>query len=176
MHSSQAGRTSLHLAAVALLFGGLARPADQPRQYSLSADSRLVLVPVTVTDRNGRSLTDLEPAHFRVFDNSEPREIHSFTREDAPVSLGIVMDRSGSMHHKLRQAISAVRAITESVGPEDEAFLMTFAEKPVMQNALTRDVQRLRGPPDAAGAEGDTALIDSVYSALHGDPCRGAAA
>jgi Ca-activated chloride channel family protein len=167
MHSTIAGRTSLHVAAVALLFGGLARPADRQRQYSLSADSRLVLVPVTVTDRNGRSLTDLDPAHFRVFDNSEPREIHSFAREDGPVSVGIVMDRSGSMHHKLRHAISAVRAIAGSIGPEDEAFLMTFAEKPVMQSALTRESGDFANLLDSVGAEGDTALIDAVYSALH---------
>lgn len=167
MHSRMSGRTWIHLAALGLLSGGLAQPEDPSRQYSLSTNSRLVLVPVTVTDRNGRSLTDLQPAHFRVFDDSEPREIQSFAREDAPVSLGIVMDRSGSMHHKLRHAISAVRAITESVGPEDEAFLMTFAEKPVMQNVLTRDLQGFADRLSAAGAEGDTALLDAVYYALH---------
>jgi Ca-activated chloride channel family protein len=61
----------------------------------ISVRSHLVLIPVTVTDRNGKSITDLERRHFQVPDNSEPREIVSFSREDGPVSLGVVLDLSG---------------------------------------------------------------------------------
>src|SRR5689334_17894714 len=157
----------LHIAAPALLFAGLLQAGDPPRPYSISANSRLVMVPVTVTDRSGRSIIDLQKGQFRIFEDAEPREIHSFVREEAPVSVGLVIDSSGSMHHKLPHAIAAVRAITAEIGPADAAFLMTFAEKPVMEYALTRNFHGFADRLRATGAMGGTALFDAVYSALH---------
>jgi len=157
----------LHIAAPALLFAGLLQAGDPPRPYSISANSRLVMVPVTVTDRSGRSIVDLQKEQFRIFEDAEPREIHSFVREEAPVSVGLVIDSSGSMHHKLPHAIAAVRAITAEIDPADAAFLMTFAEKPVMEYALTRNFHGFADRLRATGAMGGTALFDAVYSALH---------
>ena len=71
---------------------------------SITADLSLVLVPVTVTDRKGRTVTGLKPENFRVLEDGAPRSIVFFGSEDAPVSLGIILDLSGSMKHKVPAA------------------------------------------------------------------------
>jgi Ca-activated chloride channel homolog len=156
----------LAVTGAALLIGGAA-PRSAAERFALSAEARLVMIPITVTDRDGKSITNLQPEHFRVFDNSELRPVVSVAREDAPVSMGVVMDVSGSMADKLAQAISAVKAVTETAEPEDEAFLITFADRPEMSAGMTRDVKSVINGMAMARAGGATALIDAVYLALH---------
>jgi Ca-activated chloride channel family protein len=144
--------------------GSLALAGDK---LVTSVSSRLVLVPVTVTDRNGKPAMDLEPKHFNVTEDSQPREITSLTREEAPVGLGLVVDLSGSMHNKLNHAISATRAIADMAGPADEVFLMTFGDRPQMRLGFARGGGRIAPGLLRAQAYGDTALIDAVYQALH---------
>ena len=132
-----------------------------------SVSSRLVLVPVTVTDRNGRPAIDLEREHFSLTEDSQPREITSLTREEAPVGLGLVVDLSGSMNGKLNHAVSATRAIVNLTGAADEVFLMTFGDRPEMRVGFTRRADTIAGGLTGVQAYGDTALIDAVYRALH---------
>jgi Ca-activated chloride channel homolog len=146
------------------LFPGLVFAGEK---VSARVNSHLVLVPVTVTDRNGKSAIDLEQQHFRVTEDSEPREITSLTREDGAVGLGLVVDLSGSMKSKLGQAVSAAHAITELAGEDDEAFLLTFGDRPEMRVRLTRDTRDIVNGLNGARAHGSTALIDAVYRALH---------
>jgi len=133
-----------------------------------SAQSRLILVPVTVADRNGMAKVDLRQEHFKVFDNAEQRPIVSFAREDAPMMLGIVLDLSGSMKSKLPHALAAIRALADTADSVDQGFLITFADRPALQVDLTSDlagaVNLSRFPP----ARGGTALVDAVYQALEG--------
>ena len=136
-------------------------------KLAAKVNSHLVLVPVTVTDRNGKSAVDLERQHFRVTEDAEPREITSLTREEGAVGLGVVVDLSGSMKSKLSHVISATRAITEFTGDKDEAFLMTFGDRPEMRVPLTRDAASIVRGLSGAQAHGSTALIDAVYLALH---------
>jgi Ca-activated chloride channel family protein len=136
-------------------------------QVAISVQSHLVLVPVTVTDRNGNSVTGLEREHFQVLDNSELREIVSFSREDGPMSLGVVLDLSGSMKNKLHHAASAVRAITALAGPEDDAFLLTFGDRPAAPVKANGDIGSLANHLLSKTAHGYTALIDAVYKAMN---------
>jgi len=129
--------------------------------------SRLVLVPVTVIGRNGKPAVDLEREHFSVTEDSQPREIASLTREEAPVGLGLVVDLSGSMNGKLKHAISATRAIADLAGASDEVFLMTFGDRPEMRVGFARGAGQIASGLIGARANGDTALIDAVYQALH---------
>jgi Ca-activated chloride channel family protein len=126
----------------------------------------LVLVPVHVTDGDGKTIGDLTRDHFQIFDEGAPREIVSFTTEEAPVSLGIVMDLSASMQAKLPQAISALREATGRFGPGDEAFLLTFSSHPSLRQGFTGDVASLTDNLQFARTEGRTALVDAVYQAL----------
>jgi len=136
-------------------------------KFSTSVSSRLVLVPVTVTDRNGKSISGLQREHFQLLEDSQSREILSLTREEGAMGLGIVLDLSGSMRHKVRYALPAARAITGLAGAQDEMFLMTFADRPEMRVPITRDHGWIAASLGGVQAEGNTALIDAVYRALH---------
>ena len=145
---------------------GLPARAGDPAQITHRVDSRMVLVPVTVTDGKGKTVTDLRREQFQVLDDSTPVEIVSFAREEAPVSIGIVLDLSGSMHTKKRHAVNAIREIVKRSGPKDEALLMTFSDTPELRVDFTHDVQAVLDPLLFAGAKGATALIDAVYAGL----------
>jgi Ca-activated chloride channel family protein len=134
---------------------------------SIITDVNLVLVPVIVTDRKGRTITGLRPENFRLLEDGAPRNILSFDSEDAPVSLGIVFDLSGSMKRQVPAARSAVRAMLDSAGTEDEVFLMTFADRPELRVAFTKDFESLPNSLLFDSAAGSTALIDAVYLALN---------
>jgi len=136
-------------------------------QHSLSVQSNLVSVPVTVTDRNGKPIIGLDREHFAVTDESEPREILAFSRQEGAVSMGFIVDMSGSMQDKQRYAASAVRAITAAAGPGDEAFLLTFGDQPEMRVPTTRAIDSLADPLISGKAHGKTALIDAVYRGIH---------
>ncbi len=156
--------------SIVLVIGalGLKSPvrASDPAKVTHRVDSRMVLVPVTVTDSKGKTITDLRREQFQVLDDSTPVEIVSFGREEAPVSIGIVLDLSGSMHTKKRHAVSAIREIVKRSGPKDEAFLMTFSDTPELRVGFTDDVEAVLDPLLFAGAKGATALIDAVYAGL----------
>ena len=136
-------------AALLLLSGTLAAQAP------LRVDVNLVLVPVTVTDRKGAPINGLDQSRFQVFEEGVPQAIASFSSEDLPVSIGLVLDVSGSMRQKLGTARNLVRALFAGADERDEAFLLTCADRPDPQTDLGR-LQTTR-------PGGWTALIDSVY-------------
>jgi len=140
--------------------------ASDPAKVTHRVDSRMVLVPVTVTDGKGKTITDLRREQFQVLDDSTPVEIASFSREEAPVSIGVVLDLSGSMHTKRRHAASAIKEIVRRSGPRDEALLMTFSDRPDLRVGFTDDVEAVLDPLLFAEAKGATALIDAVYAGL----------
>ena len=89
--------------------------------------SDLVLIPVTVTDHNGKTISGLEKQHFTVFEDSTRQDIIHFVAEDAPASIGIVFDASGSMRSKMPRAIEAVNNLLNHANPEDEFFFVRFS-------------------------------------------------
>ena len=129
----------------------------------LRVDVNMVLVPVTVTDRNGRFITGLDRSRFKVLDEGVLQPIASFSTEDLPVSIGLVLDVSGSMKEKLATARSFVRALLSGAESTDEALYLTCADRPDLQLDLTRDIDRLERILQSARPQGRTALIDSVY-------------
>ena len=165
---------------VLLLLGGSAHSAQcqnvsiQPRgqpqsrepQASIRASVTLVLIPVSVTDRNGRTVNELQAASFSVFEDGVRRPIVSFSNEDAPCSVGIVLDLSGSMKSRISTAKEAVRSFFDNSNPQDEGFLMTFADKATLQIGFTRDFAAIQNSLVFERASGSTALIDAVYAAL----------
>jgi Ca-activated chloride channel family protein len=137
------------------------------RRADIRLDVNLVLVPVTVTDRNGASVLGLTSDQFRLFEEREPQKIVSFAREEAPVSVGVVFDLSGSMKNKLREAREASRALFRTASEDDEAFLITFSDRPEMTRAFTSDLTALQLGVVESRASGSTALVDAVYLGLH---------
>src|SRR5712691_2356743 len=101
----------------------------------------LVLVPVTITDPMNRLVTGLDRDNFSVFEGKEAQEIKSFSSEDAPVSLGVIFDMSGSMSSKIERAREAVVEFFKTANPQDEFFMVTFADKPEEISDFTQSVE-----------------------------------
>jgi len=143
-----------------------ATPLFADNRADFSSETRLVLVPVTVTDRNGRVVSGLQRHHFQVLDNSKPQDIVLAASEPLPVSLGVVFDVSGSMEDKLPAALAAVRAVLNRIGPEDQTFLMTFGNRVVLQSEGTADIEMRFHRNLLPWPKGGTALIDAIHAAL----------
>ena len=158
-------RSLLAGTAAAAILLPLAGWAGDP--FRISVDSQLVLLPVTVTDRNGKTLAGLAPAQFQVFEDSRLCPIVSVVREQAPVSFGIVLDLSGSMRGTRTHAIAALRAIVDAAEPEDNGFLVTFSDQPEIRSGFTSNLDSLPGRVLLTPAAGGTALVDAIYMGLH---------
>jgi Ca-activated chloride channel homolog len=129
-------------------------------------DASLVLVPVTVTDRNGAIVNGLPRDAFTVRENGVEQAIRSFSIEEDPVSIGVVFDTSGSMKESLGGARESLRALMASANPEDEAFLETVSTRPQSVLGFTNDVGELLSEVAFDRGRGDTALVDTVWQSL----------
>jgi Ca-activated chloride channel family protein len=135
------------------------------RPIQVSVD--LVLVPVTVTDPIGRIVTGLEKHNFTVYDDKHKQAVRYFSSEDAPFSMGIVLDVSGSMQDKIEEAREAVTQFLRTANPQDEFFLITFSDRPQLLADYTRQPRRIEGSLLYTLPKGRTALLDAIYLALH---------
>jgi Ca-activated chloride channel family protein len=123
----------------------------------------LVLVPVTITDPMNRLVTGLEKQNFQLFEGSAPQDIKSFSSEDAPVSLGVIFDSSGSMSSKMEQAKDAVSEFFKTANPQDEFFMITFSDEPEEVSDFTSSVDEIQGKLIYAVPRRRTALLDAIY-------------
>jgi len=105
---------------------------DTVRTHSPTIKSKvdLVLVPVTVTDPMNRLVTGLDKENFQVYEGKEQQDVRHFSSEDAPISLGVIFDMSGSMGSKIERARDAVTEFFKTANPQDEFFMIAFADKP----------------------------------------------
>lgn len=158
-------RFRLHLVLLPLICLSIAA-ALASEQVSFSSQSSLVLVPVTVTDRNGKTVTGLQPEHFSITDNSAPREIISFGRTNTPIALGVVMDLSASMQRKLPWAVGAAQTVIRNLDPEDAGYLVTFDRVPQVRVGFTRETGTIAQNLLFPRAEGNTALYDAIHLGL----------
>ena len=133
-------------------------PASQIR-----VDVNLVLVPVTVTDPLNRLVTGLEKENFQIYDNSNLQTIKSFATEDAPLSIGIVFDLSGSMQSKFIRARRALTEFLRTCNPQDEFFVVGFNDRPAVVVDYTSDVEDVEARMVMLRPENRTALIDAMY-------------
>ena len=123
----------------------------------------LVLVPVTITDPMNRLVTGLEKQNFQLFEGSSAQEIKSFSSEDAPVSLGVIFDSSGSMSSKMDRAKDAVSEFFKTANPQDEFFMITFSDEPEEVSDFTSSVDEIQGKLMYAVPRRRTALLDAIY-------------
>jgi len=136
-----------------------------------SSSSELVVLPVVVTDKQGRFISDLSIGEFAVFDNGRRVPIELFTAEDTPVTIGLVIDASGSMRGKIGEVVAATLAFAKSSNPEDELFAVRFnddvrdavADAPFL---LASDLTRLESAITSVHPDGRTALYDGIMNAL----------
>jgi Ca-activated chloride channel family protein len=129
----------------------------------LKVDVDLVLVPVTITDPLNRLVTGLDRENFQLFEGNLPQEIRSFSSEDAPVSLGVIFDSSGSMSSKMDRAKDAVMEFFKTANPQDEFFMITFSDEPEEVSDFTSSVNEIQDKLVYAVPRKRTALLDAIY-------------
>jgi Ca-activated chloride channel family protein len=140
--------------------------AEQPSPSLFKTTSGMVLVPVTVTDHNGKTVNGLQRENFTIFDEHAPAQIVSFADEDSPCSVGLVLDISGSMRNVLGDAKELADAFFKTANPEDEFLLLTVSTKPDSISGFTTDVAALERSVQFTSPGGMTALIDTAYLGL----------
>jgi VWFA-related protein len=134
---------------------------------NIRVDTNVVLIPVTVTDPLNRFVTGLDQDSFKVFEDKQEQKLVSFGSEDAPLSIGIVFDTSGSMGPKLDKSRQAVSEFFKTANPEDEAFLVVFNDRPELVTPLTHNLEEIQNRLTFTQSKGRTALLDGILLALH---------
>ena len=133
---------------------------------SVHLDVELALVTVTVADPYNRSVTGLEPDNFRIFEDNIEQEVVNFSSEDVPISIGLILDLSGSMANKLGKAKQAASQFFKTANPLDEFFLVGFNDRAELLSTFTSNLEDLQGRMLSASAKGRTALLDAIYLGL----------
>jgi Ca-activated chloride channel homolog len=133
----------------------------------IRVDSTLVLIPVTVTDPYNRFVTGLDKENFKLFEDKKEQDIVQFSSEDAPLSIGVVFDSSGSMGSKLEKSRQAVTQFFRTANTEDEFFLVQFNDNAELVEPFTRNLEEIQNRLTFTQSRGRTALLDAIYLALH---------
>jgi Ca-activated chloride channel family protein len=131
------------------------------KPYKVNVD--MILVPVTITDPLNRLVTGLDRENFNLFEGKDQQEIKTFSSEDAPVSIGVIFDMSGSMSSKIERAREAVIEFFKTANTQDEFFMITFADKPEEIADFTSSVDDIQGRLIYSVPRGRTALLDAIY-------------
>lgn len=150
--------------------GARAQQPSAPEPSFHSDSTELVVLPVTVTDRQGRLIADLTQDRFTVYDNGRPQKMVLFSNEDTPVTVGLIVDNSGSMGRKLGEVVAAALAFAAVSNPHDELFTLEFNDDVTDANPgrhlSADDVTGLRTSLSAMVPEGRTALYDALIAGL----------
>lgn len=147
-----------------------ASPPNHAGDYRISVNVGLVVLPVTVTDRKGAFVPDLRPQDFQVYETGRLQQITSFRPEDVPVTVGLVVDNSGSMGPKRPAVIAASLAFVRSSNPQDQMFVVNFNQTVTLglpeSIPFSSDQQQLREALSKTPPAGNTALYDAIAAAL----------
>jgi Ca-activated chloride channel homolog len=140
--------------------------AQNPKDDKLILNTDIVNVTISVTDPYGRFVTGLGKDHFEVFDDKVKQQIAHFTDEDAPVSLGIVYDVSGSMKERINRSVRALRRFIETSHQDDDFFLIAFNDRAKLIQDFTVSGDNILGHLMFVAPHGSTALYDAAYIAV----------
>jgi len=151
------------LRTACVLAGALCLLAPGLQAAQIVVDVEEVTLPVSVLDRNGQPVHGLEPGHFRVFEDGVEQEIWSFRQEDVPISVGLVIDSSGSMNNKREHVSSAALVFVRESNPDDETFIVTFNDEAFLEQNFTRSVGNLIDALENIYNRGETAVNDAIY-------------
>ena len=139
-------------------------------QADFQVESNLVVLHATVADHQGRVVRDLPVTTFHVYEDGAPQNIVLFQQEDTPVTVGLVVDNSGSMRRKVPEVVAAATAFARSSNPEDQMFIVNFNERVWLGlppgEAFVSDPDKLKAALLQIRSSGETALYDAIASAL----------
>jgi VWFA-related protein len=135
------------------------------QDYSVSVNVELVQLSVSVQDKHGYPVRDLQKEHFAVYEDKIQQDISLFKQEDIPLSVGLVVDTSGSMADKLRSVDTAAMTFVRESNPDDETSIVTFSTTPRIHQDFTKDTEELRRSLQGIFPNGNTAIYDAVLLA-----------
>jgi VWFA-related protein len=142
-----------------------AAPADTGDTI-FSTETRLVPLNVTVTDKAGHLVTNLPQSAFQVFENGVSQTIKLFKREDVPVSMGLIIDNSGSMREKRQGVEMAALALVKDSNPQDEVFIVNFNDEAYLDADFTNDPKILEQGLTKIDSRGGTAMRDAIRMSI----------
>jgi VWFA-related protein len=137
----------------------------EDRDYRLKIDVELVQLPVSVLDKQGLPVRGLQQQHFTVYEDKVLQDISLFKQEDIPLSIGLVIDGSGSMQDKRDRLNTAAMTFVRESNPEDETAIVSFGDEVFLEQEFTRDTRRLSDALSNIAPDGATALYDAVFLA-----------
>jgi Ca-activated chloride channel family protein len=151
---------------IALLFLALAAATAQDEVPTFSVDTREVDLHVSVTDKNGKLVTGIPQGAFKVFENGVEQPLKAFAHDDVPVSMGIVIDNSGSMRDKRASVNAASLTLVRMSNPQDEVFIIGFNDTAYLDQDFTSDIKKLETALDKTETRGGTAMREAIHLAL----------
>jgi Ca-activated chloride channel family protein len=144
-----------------------AAPDSQDPRYRLNVNVELVNVTATVRDQQGKYMDGLKLEDFQVFEDGAEQKISFFSHDlRVPISVGVLIDSSGSMRHKLQQALQTVREIAAAISPQDEMFVVQFASDVEMRHHFTSNMQEIQKSLRDIKAGGETAAYDAIQAGM----------
>src|SRR5262247_2425338 len=135
------------------------------KDFSLKVEAIEVNLPVSVLDKDGRPVDGLKQENFQVFEDKVQQTIKTFRHEDIPLSVGLVIDNSGSMRNKRERVNSSALAFVRESNPEDETFIVNFDDSAYLEQDFTSSIGDLIDALENIDARGETALYDALYLA-----------
>ena len=140
--------------------------AQEQSDAVIRVDTRLVVLHATVVDKNGRLMPNLAREAFTVTENGIPQDLKLFRREDVPVSMGLIIDNSGSMRDKRQKVNAAALALVKASNPQDEVFVVNFNDEAYLDQPFTSDVKKLEEALTKIDSRGGTAMRDAVSMSI----------
>jgi Ca-activated chloride channel homolog len=134
--------------------------------YTIQRSVELVVLHVSVTDERGQFVPGLTEENFRVFEDDSQQKIAVLRQEDTPVSMGLLIDNSGSMADKREKVNAAALTFVKTSNPEDEVFVAHFNDRYFFDRDFTNNAGELKKALEQADPDGSTALYDASAAAL----------
>ncbi|MDQ2946919.1 MAG: VWA domain-containing protein [Acidobacteriota bacterium] len=141
-----------------------AKKTEGPATFT--ADTRLVVLPVSVSDKSGKLVTNLARQSFKVYENGAEQAIKIFRREDVPISLGIIIDNSGSMREKRHKVETASLDLVKASNPQDEVFVVNFNDEAYLDVPFTNEIKKLEDGVARIDSRGGTAMRDAISMSI----------
>ncbi|MGC1105329.1 MAG: VWA domain-containing protein [Candidatus Acidiferrales bacterium] len=142
---------------------------SQSNPYTLKKNVDMVRLPVTIVDKSGNFVPGLAEDNFRVLENNTPQKISAFTHADIPISVGLVIDNSGSMKSKRSRVNAAAMTFVQTSNPQDQTFVVNFNDEYYldMDEDFTNDPKVLKAALERIDSRGGTALYDAILGSMN---------
>ncbi|HYA16139.1 MAG TPA: VWA domain-containing protein [Bryobacteraceae bacterium] len=160
-----AGCAALYLASAPFSAPGQTQ-TDDAGGANFRSDTNLVVIPVDVTDAMNRFVLGLQKEDFRLYEDGVEQQVAHFSGEDAPLSIGVLFDESGSMDYKMRTSRDAAAQFLKTLNQDDEAFLVEFGDTARVSVELTSDADALQKALKNIHSGGLTAMLDAINTGL----------